>query len=91
MTDDLAHSDDNEWEQLTRGRPFITNLGYQPNYVQKVPDGPPMLMGRFAVFLPLPEDQARHQIVEVGHDLAYLQQKYEVTDDLVLHIQLAAG
>ncbi|MCY1013935.1 hypothetical protein OV079_52100 [Nannocystis pusilla] len=86
----MAHSDDNEWEQLTRGRPFIANLGYQPNYVQKVPDGPPMLMGRFAVFAAARGPGAASN--RRGRPRPRLSTaEYEVTDDLVLHIQLAAG
>lgn len=77
------------WEELTKGRPFVTDLGHQPDYVQRMPEGPPMLMGQYAVFLPLPEDDRRHQIVEVSHDLEHLKKKYGVADDAVLSVTTA--
>jgi hypothetical protein len=71
-----------DWEDLTRGQPFVTDLGFEPNYLQPMPSGPPMIMGRYAVFVPV-EGQARHQIAEVSGDLDYLKQKYGVPESLV--------
>jgi hypothetical protein len=74
-----------DWETLTRGQPFVTDLGFEPNYLQPMPSGPPMVMGRYSVFLPI-EGQPRHQIVEVSGDLDYLKRKYRVSDSLVFRI-----
>jgi len=74
-----------EWTQLTKGRPFIADLGYKPDVLTPIASGPPMELGRFAAFLPLPS-QDRHQIVEVSQDVEYLKQKYGVSDDGVFRV-----
>lgn len=75
-----------DWASLSKGQSFITDLGFEPNYLLPMPGGPPMMLGRYAVFLPLPEDDTRHQIVEASHDLDYLKTKYSIGDEMVLNI-----
>lgn len=64
-----------EWTKLMAGQVFMTDLGAQPPSDADRPD-----VGRYAVWSPMANSD-RHQIVEVGTDLNYLQKKYGVPDD----------
>ncbi len=78
-----------DWDSLTRGQAFITDLGFEPNYLQPMPNGPPLLLGRYAAFLPVP-DSDRHQIQESSNDIEYLRAKYDCSEDRVLRIMSAS-
>jgi hypothetical protein len=69
-----------EWTRLTGNQVFISDLG--KNQTQEI-GGEPMVIGRYAVWAPIPKTE-RHQVVEVGEDIAYLMEKYQVPSDLVL-------
>lgn len=45
-------------------------------------NGNKVIIGRYAVWSPL-KDKPGHMIIEVGNDLAQLQQKYNISDSLV--------
>ncbi len=75
-----------DWHMLTTGHRFIVNLGFAPSTTVKIPGGPPMIMGQFAAFQPLPTDGEKHQIIEVSGDLEYLKEKYSIPHDLVFDV-----
>lgn len=68
-----------EWNEIMEGKLFITDLGADRE-VQL--EGKDITLGRYAVWAPI-QNCDRHQIVEVGRDLAALQQKYQVPDERV--------
>lgn len=73
-----------DWEEHVGGRPFISSLTFQRARACETGERLPVLVGKHAVFLPLPEEPNRHQIVEVSANLHYLKTKYSVDDDAVL-------
>lgn len=68
-----------EWESITEGKTFITDLGQQGIVAQGIETL------RYAVWKP-EQGTRRHQIVEVGNDLEQLQKKYEVPTELVMRV-----
>jgi hypothetical protein len=71
-----------EWKQF-EGKLFISDLGLDREGVDQCGDR--MTVGRFAVWSPISNCE-RHQVIEVGSDLAALQRKYDITDDAVLRL-----
>jgi len=69
-----------EWEKLTKDKVFISDLGESQ---QVEINGEPTMLGRYAVWAPVPQS-SRHQVVEVGDDIDALMQKYHVSEELVL-------
>lgn len=68
-----------EWESITEGKTFITDLGEQVIVEQGIENL------RYAVWKP-EQGIRRHQIVEVGNDLEQLQKKYDVPTELVMRV-----
>lgn len=64
----------NDWESLTSNKLFLTDLG-QDQSVEI--EGRQVVLGRYAVWAPIPNSD-RHQVVEVGSDLAALAAKYDL-------------
>lgn len=68
-----------EWENVTEGKIFITDLGKQVIVEQGIENL------RYAVWKP-EQSTRRHQIIEVGNDLEQLQKKYDVPTELVMRV-----
>lgn len=66
-------------EELTQGKVFISDISTENTTTI---NGNKVIIGRYAVWSPL-KDKPRHMIIEVGNDLAQLQQKYNISDSLV--------
>lgn len=66
-------------EELTQGKVFISDISTENTTTI---NGNKVIIGRYAVWSPL-KDKPGHMIIEVGNDLAQLQQKYNISDGLV--------
>lgn len=66
-------------EELTQGKVFISDISIENTTTI---NGNKVIIGRYAVWSPL-KDKPGHMIIEVGNDLAQLQQKYNISDSLV--------
>ena len=66
-------------EELTQGKVFISDISTDNTTTI---NGNKVIIGRYAVWSPL-KDKPGHMIIEVGNDLAQLQQKYNISDSLV--------
>jgi hypothetical protein len=77
---------DSDWNELAAGKPFIVDLGINPEISGLLKDAPTKTMGRFGAFVPVP-NMNRHQIVEVSDDLEHLKVQYGVSDELVLRMK----
>ena len=66
-------------EELTQGKVFISDISTENTTTI---NGNKVIIGRYAVWSPL-KDKPGHMIIEVGNDLAQLQQKYNISDSLV--------
>ena len=66
-------------EELTQGKVFISDISTENTTTI---NGNKVIIGRYAVWSPL-KDKPGHMIIEVGNDLAQLQQKYNISDRLV--------
>ena len=66
-------------EELTQGKVFISDI---PTENTTTINGNKAIIGRYAVWSPL-KDKPGHMIIEVGNDLTHLQQKYNISDNLV--------
>ena len=66
-------------EELTQGKVFISDISTENTTTI---NGNKVIIGRYAVWSPL-RDKPGHMIIEVGNDLAQLQQKYNISDSLV--------
>ena len=66
-------------EELTQGKVFISDISTENTTTI---NGNKVIIGRYAVWSPL-MDKPGHMIIEVGNDLAQLQQKYNISDSLV--------
>lgn len=66
-------------EELTQRKVFISDISTENTTTI---NGNKVIIGRYAVWSPL-KDKPGHMIIEVGNDLAYLQQKYNISDNLV--------
>lgn len=66
-------------EELTQGKVFISDISTKNTTTI---NGNKVIIGRYAVWSPL-KDKPGHMIIEVGNDLAQLQQKYNISDSLV--------
>lgn len=66
-------------EELTQGKVFISDISTENTTTI---NGNKVIIGRYAVWSPL-KDKPGHMIIEVGSDLAQLQQKYNISDSLV--------
>lgn len=66
-----------EWEELVRGKIFITDLG------EELPTADSSTICRYAVWVP-GNDMAEHRITEVNNNLQMLQEKYHVSDEMVM-------
>ena len=71
-----------QWNELTSGKPFITDLGDSIQNLNGVNETIKGEIGRYAAFMPVP-GQKRHQIVEISKDLEFLILKYGVSRELV--------
>lgn len=69
-----------EWDELVSGRTFITDLGEE---VQSTDNN---TICRYAVWIP-GNDMAGHRITEVNNNLRLLQEKYHVSDELVMRVR----
>lgn len=72
------------WQEAIGGQPFITDMRRSR---KACIDGEPVEVGRYAVWLPVP-DTDRHQVVEVGDDLAQLCEKYAVSTANICAVML---
>jgi hypothetical protein len=68
---------------------YITDFGV--SLVGKCDDGTEMTIERYGVWERVPAKGNRHQVVEVGNDLARLMEKYKITADRVISIKMNAG
>jgi hypothetical protein len=68
------------WRTLVGRQTFISDLG--ASQVAEI-DGQPTRVGRYAVWSPIAHAEG-HRVVEVGEDIAALQQKYGVPPERVL-------
>lgn len=66
-------------EELTQGKVFISDISTENTTTI---NGNKVIIGRYVVWSPL-KDKPGHMIIEVGNDLAQLQQKYNISDSLV--------
>ena len=66
-------------EELTQVKVFISDISTENTTTI---NGNKVIIGRYAVWSPL-KDKPGHMIIEVGNDLAQLQQKYNISDSLV--------
>ena len=66
-------------EELTQGEVFISDISTENTTTI---NGNKVIIGRYAEWSPL-KDKPGHMIIEVGNDLAQLQQKYNISDSLV--------
>lgn len=66
-------------EELTQGKVFISDISTENTTTI---NGNKVIIGRYAVWSPL-KDKPGHMIIEVGNDLTHLQQKYNISDNLV--------
>lgn len=66
-------------EELTQGKVFISDISTENTTTI---NGNKVIIGCYAVWSPL-KDKPGHMIIEVGNDLAQLQQKYNISDSLV--------
>ena len=66
-------------EELTQGKVFISDISTENTTTI---NGNKVIIGSYAVWSPL-KDKPGHMIIEVGNDLAQLQQKYNISDSLV--------
>lgn len=66
-------------EELTQGKVFISDISTENTTTI---NGNKVIIGRYAVWSPL-KDKPGHMIIDVGNDLAQLQQKYNISDSLV--------
>ncbi|MDX2362463.1 MAG: hypothetical protein QNK23_16770 [Crocinitomicaceae bacterium] len=72
------------WRELTQGKKFITDMGYQPAIVdlktaQQV--SPP----RYALWIPT-DTGDQHAIAEVSDDLALLKRKHNIKEDEIFEL-----
>lgn len=68
-----------EWTEMMEGKLFITDLGADQ---EAEVEGKNVTLGRYAVWAPI-RNCNRHQIIEVGKDLAPLQQAYQIPNERV--------
>lgn len=80
-----------EWEALTGGKRFITDIGTHVYGLNG--SGNTLCAGRYAVWYPIPEHEKKkgnikqnHQIVEVGNDLKALAEKHSVSEEFIFRI-----
>jgi hypothetical protein len=69
-----------EWEKLTKGKVFVSDLGESR---QVEIGGKPTLLGRYAVWAPTSRS-SKHQVIEVSDDFDALTRKYKISEGLVL-------
>lgn len=70
-------------DELFKDKFFITDLLAEPEYEQ---NGETRILGRYAVWAPTISGE-RHSIVEVGTDIAYLMNKYNIGEDSICLLQ----
>lgn len=76
-----------DWAMRNKGKCFITDLGSEQT---KEIGGRSVTMGRYAVWSPI-AGADNHRIVEVGTDCAKLQQKYNIDNAMIYHLQQKEG
>lgn len=68
-------------EELFKNKLFITDIGIPPETKAEICDEK-MLINRYAVWAPSVTGN-NHMVVEVGEDLKYLMEKYNIPQDSV--------
>lgn len=72
-----------EWQSLVSGKKFITDTGVSMQ--EKLASGKTALIGRFAVWAPV-EKYKKHQVIEVGTNCSYLQEKYAIEAEMIFKL-----
>ena len=69
----------NNWNEIMKNEVFITDLGENKT---SVINGKEVVVGRYAVWSPVSNGEG-HQVIEVGEDLEFLMEKYNISQDKV--------
>jgi len=64
------------WEELTEGKAFITDMGANQE-IEDWESNETIVLERYAAWVPL-KDSGKHCIVEVSDDPNYLRKKYNI-------------
>lgn len=71
-----------EWNQIMKGKTFITDMGVSRTSVINDEE---VTVGRYAVWSPVSNSES-HQVIEVGEDLDLLKSKYGIPEERVCRL-----
>lgn len=69
-----------KWEELFKNKTFITDL--RENQRVEDGEGSVSVVGRYAVWSPM-KNSNNHCVIEVGDNLDFLKNKYNISDDRI--------